>query len=166
MEKIYIFWQNNSNLWFNSSEDDDKYIYDNFILYLLNKYDIKSMNKMEWTAYCILYDQLLKHFNRYVNIYVEPNNFLDDCYMNYNKFKHDLTDFEFMFCLMPIRHTHQLHHIKFVLNETWIRLSLNKDNQFIRKFLTATYERYIKCTKEHNLTNYNKSNIIFNNPEI
>ncbi len=169
MDKIYTFWENNSNLWFNASSDDDKYITDTFIDYINNNYNIT--NKTDWTSYCILFDQLLKHINRHLTIqnkynYEEPENFLNDCYINYNKFKDDLTDFEFMFQLMPIRHTHKLSHVKFVLNETWKRLSLNKDNQFIRKFLTATYERYIKCTKETNLTTYINSDIVFIHDEI
>ena len=39
MDKIYDFWKNNSNLWFNSTPDNDKYIYDNFKHYLLNNYN-------------------------------------------------------------------------------------------------------------------------------
>jgi F0F1-type ATP synthase gamma subunit len=125
MDKIYTFWKNNSNLWFNSTPDDDKYIYDNFNELLLLNYDI-NFDKKNWTSYCILFDQLLKHINRYLNkINEEPKYFLDNCYINYNKFKDDLNDFEFMFQLMPIRHTHKLSHVKFVLNETWKRLALN-----------------------------------------
>jgi tRNA(Ile)-lysidine synthetase-like protein len=175
MDKIYTFWENNSNLWFNASADDDKYITDTFINYINNDYInndyINIINKTDWTSYCILFDQLLKHINRHLNIknernYEEPDNFLNNCYTNYNKFKDDLSDFEFMFQLMPIRHTHQLSHVKFVLNETWKRLELNKDNQFIRKFLIATYERYIKCTKETNLTPFINSDIVFIHDEI
>ncbi len=167
MDRIYTFWQSNSELWFNASQDDDKYIYDNFFDYLNNKYDIISMNKKEWTSYCILFDQLLKHFNRVLNSQMEAlDDFVDNCYINYNKFKNDFNDFEFMFCLMPIRHTHKLVHVEFVLNETWERLVLNKDNQFIRKFLIATYERYIKCTTENNLINYVNDGTIFIHYEI
>ncbi len=167
MDKIYTFWESNSKLWFNSTPEDDKYIYDNFIEYLLKFYNIDTMNKKDWTSYCILFDQLLKHINRHINnMYFEPDDFLDNCVINYNKFKNDLTDFEFMFCLMPIRHTHQLNHVKFVLKETWTRLELNKDNQFIKKFLIATYERYIKCTKEHNLIEYNNNELVFECVEI
>jgi tRNA(Ile)-lysidine synthetase-like protein len=164
---IYTFWKDNPNLWFNSTPDDDKYIYDNFIdIYFASKYS-NDMDQVEWTSYCILQDQLLKHINRHIDYnYTVPIDFLDNCYYNYNKLKDDLTDFEFMFCLMPIRHTHQLNHVKFVLNETWNRLSLNKDNQFIRKFLTATYERYIKCTTEHNLVEYNLIEDHYNHSEI
>jgi tRNA(Ile)-lysidine synthetase-like protein len=167
MDEIYTFWKNNSNLWFNASVEDDKYIYEKFFNIINNN----IINEKDWTSYCIYYDQLYKHFNRHINNKLkEPDNFIINCYINYNKFKENLNDFEFMFQLMPIRHTHQLNHVKFVLNETWQRLSINKDNQFIKKFLIATYERYIKCTKEHSIIDYinndNKSQIVFNHPEI
>ena len=41
-----------------------------------------------------------------------------------------------------------------------------KENQFIKRFLIATYERYIKCTDETNLTTYINSDIVFINEEI
>ncbi len=164
MNIIYDFWKNNSNLWFNSTADDDKYITEKFIDYLV---DNNISNKNDWTSYCIYYDQLLKHFNRHNNTNLNPpHNFLINCYLNYEKFKENLDDFEFMFTLMPIRHTHQLNHVKFVLNETWNRLSNDKNNQFIRKFLVATYERYIKCTTENNIKTYIDEKTIFNHTDI
>jgi len=168
MKNIYKFWQNNPNLWFNSTDEDDKYITENFMTYLSDEYDFTDMYKEDWTAYCILHDQLIKHFNRHYGINLtHPNNFIIDCYNKYNYLKHHrLTDFEFMFCLMPLRHTHELIHVKFVLEETWDRLSKDKSNQFIKKFLIATYERYIKCTTETNLINYINNNINFNHTEI
>jgi tRNA(Ile)-lysidine synthetase-like protein len=154
MDSIYTFWKSNPNLWFNASPDDDKYIYEKFYNIIDNHNHVQGnyIKLTEWTSYCIYYDQLIKHFNRHLNTnLVAPDNFVSDCYLNYNKFRDELSDFDFMFQLMPLRHTHQLIHVKFVLNETWHRLSLNKENMFIRKFLIATYERYIKCTKENNL---------------
>jgi tRNA(Ile)-lysidine synthetase-like protein len=168
MDKIYTFWQCNSDLWFNATAADDKDIYDEFFCIIDdNNMNINNLNIKEWTSYCIYFDQLYKHFNRYNKIILyKPENFIDNCYNNYNKFKYYLTDFEFMFQLMPIRHTHQLKHVKFVLNETWIRLSLNKDNQFIKRFLIATYERYIKCTTETNIITYIDSDIVFTHNDI
>ena len=165
MNDIYIFWENNSHLWFNASPEDDKLIYDTFNHYLYNDYNIEQFNEEEWTSYCILNDQLIKHFNRHKNINIKSTIKIETYYIYYNKFKYILSDFDFMFQLMPLRHTHELNHVKFVLNETWNRLTKN-NNQFIKKFLIATYERYIKCSTEHNLIKYINSNIIFNHQEI
>ncbi len=173
MNKIYTFWQSNPHLWFNSTADDDKYITDEFFGYYrdsINQVYLDELYKEDWTSYCILHDQLIKHFNRHYKINITaPANFINNCYVNYKYLKHhQLNDFEFMFCLMPIRHTHQKVHVDFVLNETWERLTNDKNNQFIRRFLVATYERYIKCTTETNLIDYINSDIKreFNNPEI
>lgn len=173
LEKIYIYWTINDDIWFNSDLFDDKWIYEKFDAYLGIEYNIPTMNKREWTSYCILYDQLLKHINRHIFNYYKLAEYIpsksiiniDYYYSNYNKFKDDLNDFEFVFQLMPIRHTHQLSHVKFVLNETWKRLEA-KNTEFIKKFLIATYERYIKCTKETNLIEYIDSDIVFVNDEI
>ena len=165
---IYTFWKNNPNLWFNATDEDDKYISETFMTYYYDDMqNIDEMYKEEWTSYCILNDQLIKHFNRYYGINLTgPNYFIINCYSKYKEFKSYLNDFEFMFCLMPIRHTHELNHVKFVLNETWNRLSNDKNNQFIKKFLIATYERYIKLTKEDNLMHYINSDIVFTHNEI
>jgi hypothetical protein len=57
---------------------------------------------------------------------------------------------EFMFCLMPIRHTHQLAHVDFVLNETWERLSKDKNNQFIIvKVFKELYMFKVRTQAEH-----------------
>ncbi len=175
---IYTFWKDNPNVWFNATEEDDKYISEKFMGYYIQSINdindnMQSINKEEWTGYCILHDQLIKHFNRHYGLNMTaPDNFLINCYDKYKYLKHhNLNDFEFMFMLMPLRHTHQLIHVEFVLNETWKRLELNllsenKDNQFIRKFLVATYERYIKCTSEHNLIKYIDNKYKFNHFEI
>jgi tRNA(Ile)-lysidine synthetase-like protein len=167
MEIIYSFWENNYNLWFNSTAEDDKYIYDNFNDFLSLKLSyIDAMSKKEWTSYCILNDQLRRHINRHININETNIINLEDYYVNYNKFKDNLTDFEFMFQLMPIRHTHQLIHVKFVLSQVWERLSKDLSNKQIRKYLVATYERYIKCSNEDNLSLNINNKLVFNNYEI
>ena len=158
MENIYTFWKNNPNLWFSSTPTDDKYISETFINYLDNDYNIDNIDIINWTSYCILHDQLIKHFNRhYKSSFNSPNNFIENCYKYYDKFKNDLNDFEFMFMLMPIRHTHILNHVRFVLDNTWKRLN----NNVIKKYLVATYERYIKCSPDMDFSNIVK----YENPD-
>jgi tRNA(Ile)-lysidine synthetase-like protein len=153
MEELYIFWKSNTNLWFNSTKEDDKLITEKYFLYLekYKKYEI--VNKLELTAYIILYDQILRHINRHLNEnYTHPDDFINECYMYYEIYKDFLDDFEFMFILMPLRHTHELHHIKFVLNEIWNR----NITVSIKKYLVATYERYIKCGIKNDHLNIKK----------
>lgn len=148
--EIYDFWQDNQPLWFNSTHADDLKISTNFFptfQYLeqttINK-ETDFTKCKEWIGYVIFYDQIRKHINRVSKVQIElPDDFINDCYTKYNVFKHELTDFEFMFGLMPLRHTHCLTHVKFVTNESWERLEQTKSPD-IKRYLTATYERYAK----------------------
>jgi tRNA(Ile)-lysidine synthetase-like protein len=160
MEYLYEYWKNNQQLWFLSSPDDDKNITEKFNHLLNIKHKIEDLDTpLKWTSYVILYDQILKHINRHIinselcinnQLINLPFNFIENCYIKYIQFKYIIDDFEFIFMLMPIRHTHLLYHVKFVLNETWERLEKNKDNSFLKKYLIATYERYIKCSSVDN----------------
>jgi tRNA(Ile)-lysidine synthetase-like protein len=164
MEELYDFWKNNTHLWFNSTHEDDIFLTNKYIYLFDNKYIIIHMNKKEWTSYVLLYDQIIKHVNRCDNNIKQPENFIENCYLKYNEFKDDINEFEFMFMLMPIRHTHKLFHVKFVLNETWKRLNFNPT---LKKYLTATYERYIKCSSDvDNIIKYEKTGTIFINNDI
>jgi tRNA(Ile)-lysidine synthetase-like protein len=163
MESLYEYWKSHPHLWFNSTYEDDIIITKLFYDLLYINHNILSYNNpISVTSYIILYDQIVKHINRIMGGLKEiPLNFLDYCYNSYNIYKDQLDDFEFMFILMPIRHTHNIVHVKYVLNETWMRLekNINDDNtsKQLRSYLTATYERYIKCTPnmdKENLTLY------------
>ena len=157
MDYLYEFWENNSQLWFSSSNEDDKYITDKFSNLLEIKHNIDLLDTpIKWTSYVILYDQIIKHINRInrINNLTSsennlPFNFIENCYIKYIEFKDIINDFQFMFMLMPIRHTHLLYHVKFVLKETWERLEKNPHNNSIKKYLIATYERYAKCSPIH-----------------
>ena len=87
MNKIYTFWQSNPHIWFNSTSDNDKYISNEFFRYytnsVINDYiNFDELYKEDWTSYCILNDQFIKHFNRYYNINLSPSaNFINNCYV-------------------------------------------------------------------------------------
>lgn len=158
MHRVYQFWQANPALWFNATPADDAKITSDFEHLLVESYDknYKFSPIKEWTGYVILFDQLRRHINRSSDkSYPEPDHFIQHCYDNYKKYKNEITDFEFMFILMPIRHTHMLEHVKFVLAESWARLEHpSADNSqhepaTIRKYIKATYERYIKLGVDH-----------------
>ena len=160
MDILYDYWKSHPQLWFNSTYEDDinitKLFYD--LLYINHNISLYNTPK-SIASYIILYDQIIKHINRYMGGIKEiPLNFLEYCYTSYDIYKDQLDDFEFMFILMPIRHTHNLKHVKYVLNETWKRLEKTPTDN-IKKYLTATYERYIKCTP-----NMDKENIILYKP--
>lgn len=165
LDTVYDFWQANPRLWFNSTAKDDisiakefsvafKYVTENSITT-----DIISDVK-QWTGYVILYDQILRHVNRVSEEKIcLPETFISDCYTKYNEFRASgipFTDFDFAFCLLPLRHTHDMKHVSFVIDESWRRLETSESPE-IKKYLTATYERYAKlCINRdaNNLVSY------------
>ena len=144
---LYYVWQLNSHLWFNSTTHDDLQIERQFRQLFETRYSIDDeifKDVKQWTGYVILYDQILRHVNRVSEAHVKaPKTFVADCYAKYNEFREIMTDFEFMWCLMPLRHTHDLRHVRFVIDEAWRRLE-DTNTPEIKRYLTATYERYAK----------------------
>lgn len=170
---LYYVWQLNHHLWFNSTTYDDLQIEKQFRQLFEAKYSVNDeifKDVKQWTGYVILYDQILRHVNRVSEAHVKaPKSFVADCYAKYNEFRDTMTDFEFMWCLMPLRHTHDLRHVKFVIDESWQRLE-NTNTPEIKRYLTATYERYAKLcinrdadnlayysTQDQSLTKFNFS---------
>lgn len=148
---VYDFWLANSRVWFNSNTEDDVCIADKFspVFKYVTDNSITAetiTNAKQWTGYVILYDQILRHVNRVSDEKIcPPATFISDCYAKYNEFCGGITftDFEFAFCLLPLRHTHDMKHVSFVITESWRRLEVNKSPE-IKRYLTATYERYAK----------------------
>lgn len=177
LETVYDFWQANPRLWFNSTAEDDvhiskgfsetfKYVTDNLITA-----DI-IFDAKQWTGYVILYDQILRHVNRVSEEKIcPPATFISDCYTKYNEFRVSdvtFTDFEFAFCLLPLRHTNDMKHVSFVISESWRRLETS-DSPEIKKYLTATYERYAKlCINRDadNLVCYDNAHLHPFNPDV
>jgi tRNA(Ile)-lysidine synthetase-like protein len=174
LETVYDFWQANPQLWFNSTAEDDdritkefswvfKYVTDNSITADII-FDVK-----QWTGYVILYDQILRHVNRVSEEKITPPaTLISDCYAKYNDFGSSLTNFEFAFCLLPLRHTHDMKHVSFVISESWRRLETSESPE-IKKYLTATYERYAKlCINRDadNLVSHDNEHPHPFNPEV
>jgi tRNA(Ile)-lysidine synthase TilS/MesJ len=163
---IAEFWEQNPQFWFGATPDDDRRIsellepfiddFAEFSLATLPTTDLQQ--KVGWV---ILYDQILKHVNRYraqdVSVgnkcfvpYLAPDDLAEQCWQEFQEYYEPdiaLTDFEFGFLLMPMRHTHQLSQVRLVLSAAWSRLQ-NKppgtDTTFMRNYIKATYTRLAK----------------------
>ena len=160
---IADYWEQNPRIWFSATPDDDRTIttkLEQFITYF-SEFDLATLptadiqQKVGWV---ILYDQVLKHVNRH-RILIEPNfkpyqapfNLAVQCKKEFGEYyepDETLTDFQFGFLLMPVRHTHQLGHVKFVLSAAWARLQSHTQNgkpiEFMRNYIKATYTRLAK----------------------
>ena len=163
---IAEFWEQNSHLWFNATPGDDLRIcellepfiddFTEFSLATLPTTDLQQ--KVGWV---ILYDQILRHVNRHRTLeasrknklftpYLAPDDLAEQCWQEFQEYYEPdiaLTDFEFGFLLMPMRHTHQLSQVKLVLSAAWYRLVAKPpgtDTTFMRNYIKATYTRLAK----------------------
>ena len=120
---------------------------------------VRPQSKQEWLGYVILFDQIRRHVNRHRGtsdgLPGGTDVFIRECksmYEFHGNTHEELTDFEFMFLLFPIRHTHTLANIQYVTDKTWARLEAQggqaAQSAILRNYLTATYERYNKLSMD------------------
>jgi len=151
LSEVYDFWFDKANIkfHFNATIDDDLYIKNKF--YLTHKKFIEAIpdfdNIKDCVGYIILYDQITRHIFRNQNdtIKIYLNNILSVVKLFYNQNTDKLNIDEFCFTLLPLRHTNDFENINFVIQETWKRIKRGDD---LNKFITATYQRYIKLNDD------------------
>lgn len=161
-------WFNNSDKWFNSNYKFD--------LYLTNKYEyLLNSNSDNIIENIIIYDQLTRHIfrNTYSNhiilYFLQKALNIINLYKYNNEFINNLNDNEFIFFMLPLRHSNIKENIFYVLDKSWNRKNINK------KFLIATYKNayfnekliniddYIHCFYNSNVLDYNPIDNIINN---
>ena len=170
--ELYDFWFQNKNIWFHSNPQDDKEISDSFLdLYLdKDKLDLSTtiLNKKHSLAMIILYDQIPRHLVRnkdipYENIQNDLQYISNYSYQFYIKYKEQLTDYEFCFSLMPLRHLDEFDFYQFILKETWDKLNDKLNTQesidIYKHYLKITY---LKCPLKDIFTNYSKYKLRYN----
>jgi tRNA(Ile)-lysidine synthase TilS/MesJ len=161
---IAEFWEQNPRIWFAATPDDDRDITAKLEPFIdeFAEFDLATLpttNLKQKVGWVIIYDQILKHVNRHWTSmdknksfipYQPPANLAEQCWHEFQKYSHPdltLTDFQFGFLLMPVRHTHELGQVKQVLAASWSRLA-NKpsdaDTTFLRNYIKATYTRLAK----------------------
>jgi len=139
--------KDNMDKLFNACPDFDAQITTLFESHLINP--IVPTNMEEWVEYVLVFDQVIRHVNRHTNKqYTPPDDFIPMCYAKFNEYEDKMDDFQFMFSLMPIRHTHKYNDVMFVARVAWKRLE-NTNSPQIKKYLEATYMRYIKCNNDN-----------------
>lgn len=134
MEDFIKEWFNKPNWWFAKNSNIDNYIVNNYE-YLLNiEHNITENN---FIHYIILYDQLPRHIfrNQYATHIITYflNKALDIVYL-YNYRVEQLNETEWIFYMLPLRHTNEKENILYVLNESW------KKEPLLKNFIIATYK--------------------------
>jgi tRNA(Ile)-lysidine synthetase-like protein len=169
LEELYTYWFGNPDIWFGNSEQVDIELTEKYDKYILPKYNIEDilLNKSNSIGLIILYDQIVRHIGRVnPNSYsIELNNVkaIDISKQVYLIYKDLLNPDEFAFVMLPYRHSKKPENIFMVMNETWKHIEANQSNTNIvlkyKKFLKATYEKYITQTNDlANLVNYQVNN--------
>jgi len=173
LEELYNFWFSNSDIWFNINHKIDEIIYNKYAECYL-KYEIEEnmeeiiKDRKMGISVILLCDQIIRHIVRYdknLIIFEIPR---EDILEEYNKkaieiskiiykrYDEEITDEEYCFVMLPYRHNGSYRNIKYVLEETWKKIE-NGSSEIIRRFLNATYNRYlIKNDDEENIKIYDR----------
>ena len=138
---VYDFWFEHPHMHFNATSDDDKIITSKF-QDLHNYYSqldldcVKKLNYKESISYIILYDQLTRHIyrNNQDSISYYLTKIIPFVRYFYDNNKDKLTNDEFCFVLLPLRHTNNSVDIFYVIKETWKRKKID-DN--LNRYLTV-----------------------------
>ena len=147
---FYKEWMENENWWFHASANDDEYIRDKWE-HLLDAVSEPSED-MTLIARIIIHDQLVRHVlrqqiaNHVISYHLQLAIQLSDELLRDGGDNLDTKDW--VFALLPLRHTNDSRTIHKVMSLAWQRLSADPDDQLVRRFLRATYER---CPKEQSI---------------
>lgn len=125
----------NDHLWFSQSPEQDTYLTEKYG-HLLDNPD--SDNHLHLT---ILYDQLPRHVFRTGHNCHIITHFLELALMHHDHICLDtLTDVEWCFIHLPLRHQREPEWIHRVAQKAWERIT-PVCHPFLHRFLKATYER-------------------------
>jgi tRNA(Ile)-lysidine synthetase-like protein len=159
--ELYEWWFNPSNkhCWFDATESDDENICNLFgeLIQIdwISKINLESLDFKQSIGFILANDQIIRH---YVRTQIKLNNIVNSqVYIGYHfniikyftknfyvKNSNILNGHDFCFVLLPLRHEQSYSNIRYVLEETWEKIS-NTNNpelkQIYSKYLKATYQR-------------------------
>lgn len=161
--KIHEFietWFSNPDWWFSKKHEYDEFITNNYEYLLNNTPDItQDSDKYLIIGYIIIYDQLPRHVFRnqkashIIDYFLEKA--LNIVEMMDESFKDTLTNLEWTFFMLPIRHTKNPQKILNVMKLAWDKIEKNKEDKYIKRFLRATY---LNCPTENQIYFLNNTN--------
>ena len=134
-------WLNNPKWWFSKTEKIDNYIINNYSYLLDLEANITQEN---FLSYIVLYDQIPRHIFRHQDGNHIILYFLNKAIDIINKYKNqvnNLNELEWIFFMLPLRHTNTKENILYVLNEAWNNKSLYNNKSLLKEFIIATYKK-------------------------
>jgi len=141
MDKFIKEWFNNPSWWFSKTEKIDNYI--------INKYEYlldleANITQENFLNYIVLYDQIPRHIFRHQDGNHIILYFLNKAIDIINKYKNqvnNLNELEWIFFMLPLRHTNIKENILYVLNEAWNNKFLSNNKSLLKEFIIATYKK-------------------------
>ena len=131
-------WLSHPEWWFSKQSEYDDYITQQFE-HLLDEVHSDIMTQI------IIYDQLPRHVFRHcpsqhiIEFYLRKAVQLVERYINDLSFLNQLTTNEWMFFMLPLRHTKDQKSIQQVMKCAWERVAWDHNKDTLRKFMRATY---------------------------
>jgi len=168
LNELYDFWFSDEckPYYFNQSNDFDDIIFKKYRQLIETHILIENPTLNEFVSQIILYDQIPRHMYRGNKQLINKYHLLIIPYINtyYRQYKDKLNLDEFSFVLLPLRHTNNFNYLCVVLRETWNKIKQFPDEPQYKRFLEASYKRYLKFNDDSdNLIFYaNESHIDFN----
>jgi uncharacterized protein (DUF924 family) len=146
------FWVLNSKKWFSKDHLFDLYIKSTYGHLLDN-----MSSEFDFITQILIFDQLPRHIFRYGDNAHVIEYFLQkalDIVTKNLKNITTLTDREWIFCMLPIRHSKNVDSILKVIQLAWKRLdNVNQDDPiWIKKFLRASYSQLQTVTTTNLIT--------------
>lgn len=131
-------WMSHPEWWFSKQSDYDAYITLHFEHLLdIEHYDIVTQ--------IIIYDQLPRHIYRHclsqhiIEYYLRKAVDIAQRYINDISFLNQLSSSEWMFFMLPLRHSKDQPSIQHVMKRAWERVAWDDDKEILKKFIRATY---------------------------
>lgn len=140
MNEFYNDWISNEKYWFNCSKETDEYLISKYE-YLLNE---KINESYPIITYIILYDQLPRHIyrntssNHIIEYFLNKSLTLINNYKNNEIYINILTDIEWVFFMLPLRHTNNKNNVIFVIKQFSLRFIKCDNKLILKKFIIAT----------------------------
>jgi tRNA(Ile)-lysidine synthetase-like protein len=147
---FYLDWFSHPEWWFSATENDDEYLRETYGHLLTSPtYDDTEMDDIGRTiTRIIVYDQLPRHVYRHrgashvIDYYLQHALVLAQQVIDSVHYQ-SLTTKEWVFVMLPFRHTQDLRRVTYVMKEAWKRIERENvdDPALLRKFIKATFDR-------------------------
>lgn len=144
MSELYTYWFSTPRLWFSATEEDNKYLSENFERWI-EMYDNQDLKLIEdYMTLIILYDQIPRNIKKNCKEYeIIAKRYVKEL-GNVSREYTLLTAIEWCFAMLPYRHMNNDMIIHGIIDNGWRRLKQDKTPQseeIYKRFLKASYER-------------------------